>query len=116
MKLAKYLKPYWFFALISPILMISEVSADLSLPYLMSYIVDFGIGENGLELIREKQIPFSIMNFIYGEGNYSQMNIIITFGIMMLLIVLVGGFFGTLCAYTAAKATTVVTDMNYAVC
>ena len=77
MKLAKYLKPYWFFALISPILMISEVSADLSLPYLMSYIVDFGIGENGLELIKEKNVPYAIMNFIYGEGNYSQMNIII---------------------------------------
>lgn len=105
MKLVKYIKPYLFFAILSPILMIGEVAGDLSLPYLMSYIVDYGIAENGLELIKEAPLPYGIMNFLYGAGNYSQMNIIVTFGLLMLLIVLVGGFFGTLCAYTAAKAS-----------
>ena len=45
MKLAKYLKPYWLFALISPLMMMAEVAADLCLPYLMSFIVDYGILE-----------------------------------------------------------------------
>ncbi len=105
MKLAKYLKPYLFFAVISPILMIGEVVADLSLPKLMSYIVDYGIAENGLELITEKGgLPYSIITTLFGS-DFTQMNIIITFGVMMLLIVLVGGVFGTLCAYTAATAS-----------
>ncbi|MBE6538466.1 MAG: ABC transporter ATP-binding protein [Ruminococcaceae bacterium] len=85
--------------------MIGEVLGDLSLPYLMSYIVDYGIAENGLELIEKAPLPYGVMNFLYGAGNYSQLNIIITFGLLMLLIVLVGGFFGTLCAYTAARAS-----------
>ena len=105
MKLAKYLKPYRLFAIISPLLMIGEVMGDLSLPFLMRYIVDYGIAENGLfELVKAGGFPYEVMNFLYGAGNYSQLSIIITFGVMMLLIVLVGGFFGTLCAYTAAKA------------
>ena len=47
MKLAKYLKPYWLFALISPLMMMAEVAADLCLPYLMSFIVDYGIADDG---------------------------------------------------------------------
>lgn len=104
MKLAKYLKPYLFFAIISPLLMIGEVMADLSLPKLMSYIVDFGIAEGGLEEIAKSGTPYKIMTAICGN-DFTQMNVIITFGVMMLLIVLVGGFFGTMCAYTAAKAS-----------
>ena len=104
MKLAKYLKPYLFFAIISPILMIGEVMADLSLPKLMSYIVDFGIAEGGLEEIVDSGMPYEIMKALFGS-DFTQMNVIITFGVMMLLIVLVGGFFGTMCAYTAAKAS-----------
>ena len=105
MKLAKYLKPYIVFAIISPLLMIGEVMADLSLPRLMSYIVDYGIADNGLALIKEKGgLPYNVITTLFG-ADYTQMNIIITFGVLMLLIVLVGGFFGTLCAYTAAKAS-----------
>lgn len=105
MKLAKYLKPYLPFAIVSPLLMIGEVLADLSLPYLMSFIVDYGITYGGLEAIKNSKTAYSIMNALYGTDNYSQMGIILTFGVMMLLIVLVGGFFGTFCAYTAAKAS-----------
>ncbi len=104
MKLIKYLKPYLFFAIISPLLMMGEVMADLSLPKLMSYIVDFGIAEDGLSKIKETELPLKIVTAIFG-GDFSQMNIIITFGVLMLLIVLVGGFFGTMCAYAAAKAS-----------
>ncbi len=105
MRLARYLKPYIFFAIISPMLMIGEVMADLSLPKLMSFIVDYGIAEGGLELLREKGgLPYQIITGIHGL-DFTRMNIIITFGVLMLVIVLLGGFVGTLCAYTAARAS-----------
>ena len=104
MKLAKYLKPYIFFAIISPLLMIGEVAADLCLPYLMSYIVDYGIVDGGLAKIVESPLAAGIMDLLYGVGEYTQMHMILTFGVLMLIIVLFGGFFGTMCAYTAARA------------
>ena len=79
MKLIKYLKPYWLFALLSPILMIGEVVVDLFQPKLMARIVDEGV------LV----------------GN---MDVAISTGILMLVLVIIGGFFGTLCAYTASRA------------
>ncbi len=104
MKLAKYLKPYLFFAVISPLLMIGEVAADLCLPYLMSFIVDYGIAEGGLSKIGESPLAKGIMDLLYGADGYTQLHIIISFGLLMLIIVLFGGFFGTMCAYTAARA------------
>ena len=99
--LFKYLKPYKFYAILSPLLMMGEVLADLCLPYLMSFIVNFGIiGED----ITTSGIAFFVMRLLFGEGAYSSLQIIVTFGALMLLIVLVGGFFGTFCAWTAAKA------------
>lgn len=105
MKLAKYLKPYLFFAIISPLLMMGEVLADLCLPYLMSFIVDYGIAEDGLSKIGASSLAVGIMDALFGAGQYTQMNIIITFGALMLLITLIGGFFGTFCAYAAARAS-----------
>ncbi len=79
MKLKKYLKPYLLFAILSPILMIGEVGVDLLQPKLMARIVNDGIL----------------------SGN---MNVTVTTGILMLILVVIGGFFGILCAYTAARA------------
>lgn len=46
-KVLKYLKKYWYFAILSPLFMILEVSMDLVQPSLMSRIVDDGIvGQN----------------------------------------------------------------------
>ncbi len=99
--LFKYLKPYWHFAILSPILMILEVAADLCLPYLMSFIVNYGIiGED----IASNALAAGIMRTLF-PGGFESMHVIITFGVLMLLITLVGGFFGTLCAWTAAKAS-----------
>ena len=42
-KLFGYMKPYAILAFISPLMMIGEVVADLILPYLMSFIVNYGI-------------------------------------------------------------------------
>ena len=102
-KLFRYLKPYRIWALVSPLLMMGEVLADLCLPFLMSFIVDFGIEANGLDAIKDSAFASSVMSLLWGS-DYTQFQIILTFGIMMLLITLVGGFFGTFCAYTAARA------------
>jgi len=98
-----YLKPYAFLAVISPLLMIGEVAADLFLPKLMTVIVDCGINASGD--VSSSPIGSTVMRILYGEGSYSSMQVIITFGVLMLLVVLVGGFFGVFCAYTAAKAS-----------
>lgn len=84
--------------------MIGEVAADLSLPYLMSFIVNYGI--TGMDITDpEKGSAFAskILNMLFGS-DYTQIHIILTFGILMLLITLVGGFFGMFSAYTSAKA------------
>ena len=101
-KIFKYLAPYKFFAIISPLLMIGEVIADLCLPKLMSIIVDCGIVGGGD--VSGSEIGSFIMRTLYGAGTYSSMQVIVTFGILMLVIVLVGGTFGVSCAYFAAKA------------
>lgn len=103
-KMFSYLKPYWFLAIISPLMMMLEVTADLLLPNFMKYIVNYGI--EGISLTDPEQgssVAAGIIKFIFGE-NYSQVNIIVTFGVTMLLITLLGGFFGMFCAYTAARA------------
>ena len=99
----RYLKPYALLAIISPLLMIGEVMADLFLPKLMTVIVDYGINAAGD--VSESELGLSVMRLLYGEGTYSSMQVILTFGILMLVVVLIGGFFGVFCAYTAAKAS-----------
>lgn len=78
-KVFSYLKKYWLIAILSPILMIGEVAMDLFQPDLMASIVDNGILGNNMSLI-------------------------ISTGIKMLVFVIIGGFMGVLCAYTATKA------------
>ena len=99
----RYLKPYALLAIISPLLMIGEVMADLFLPKLMTIIVDCGINASGD--VSESELGSAVMKILYGEGTYSSMQVILTFGILMLVVVLIGGFFGVFCAYTAAKAS-----------
>lgn len=79
-KLSSYLKPYWFVALLSPLLMIGEVAVDLMQPKLMSKIVNDGV---------------------LGHD----MSVILTTGVQMLLLVALGGFMGIMCAYTASVAS-----------
>lgn len=103
-KLFGYMKPYAILAFISPLMMIGEVVADLILPYLMSFIVNYGI--TGIDINDSEKgshIAASIMKLFHGS-DYGSMDIIITFGILMLVVTLVGGFFGVSCAYTAARA------------
>lgn len=101
-KIFRYLKPYALFAVLSPLLMMLEVCADLMLPKFMSVIVDCGISGGGD--VSGSAMGSFIMRLIYGEGSYTSMQVIITFGVLMLVVVLFGGFFGVCCAYTAARA------------
>lgn len=104
-KLFRYLKPYWFLAMLSPLMMIGEVLADLCLPYLMSFIVNYGV--EGISVNDPKNgsaLAAKILRLLAGEDP-SRMKMIITFGLLMLGITLIGGFFGTFCAWTAATAS-----------
>ena len=102
-RIFQYLKKYRFLAILSPLLMIGEVMADLCLPKLMTVIVDCGITAGGD--VSSSKLGSAVMKLLYGEGSYTSMQVILTFGVLMLVVVLVGGFFGVFCAYTAAKAS-----------
>ncbi len=102
-KIFSYLKPYKVFAILSPLFMMGEVLADLCLPKLMTVIVDCGIAGGGD--VSNSALASFIMRLVFGEGVYSSMQVIVTFGILMLLTVIVGGFFGITCAYFAARAS-----------
>lgn len=51
MRIFRYIKPYWLFALLAPLTMIGEVLMDLFQPKLMSTIVDVGLGEGKTDII-----------------------------------------------------------------
>lgn len=80
MKLIRYLKPYWFWALLTPLTMIGEVIADLLQPKLMSVLVNEGVLQNDQSLL-------------------------ISVGLRMLLIVALGGLAGTSCGVFASLAS-----------
>ncbi len=81
-KMFKYLKPYWFIALLAPITMIAEVSVDLQLPKLMSSIVDEGVLVGDLDHVISvgiKMIIFSVLGGLSGIlaaafGSYASQN------------------------------------------
>ena len=75
----KYLKKYWFFALLSPLMMLGEVLVDLSQPTLMSNIVDDGIIKGDIGMI------WSI-------------------GLKMVILVAIGGICGMAASYFSSVA------------
>ena len=72
----KYLKKYWIFCLLAPLFMVGEVAMDLIQPDMMADIVDNGVLKNDIELV-------------------------ITVGIRMILLVMLGGLCGVLCGVFA---------------
>lgn len=72
----KYLKKYWFFCLLAPLFMIGEVAMDLIQPDMMADIVDNGVLKSDIALI-------------------------ISVGIKMILTVIIGGLCGVLCGVFA---------------
>lgn len=71
----KYLKKYWFFAILAPLFMVGEVTMDLIQPRLMSTIVDEGV--LGLS-----------------NNNVGDLHLVIVTGLKMIGFVTLGGFFG----------------------
>lgn len=74
-KLFKYLKPYWYIAIFSPIFMIAEVLVDLSLPRIMATIVNESITagtiSDGMQVVLQngiKMIVLVILGGITGLG------------------------------------------------
>lgn len=72
-----YLKPYWFFCILSPLFMLGEAGMDLLQPALMSEIVDEGV--LGLS-----------------NGGVGDLNIVLTVGVKMIIFVLLGAVCGIL--------------------
>ena len=72
----KYVKKYWIFCLLAPLFMVGEVAMDLIQPDMMADIVDHGVLKSDIHLI-------------------------ISMGVKMILTVLLGGFSGVLCGVFA---------------
>ncbi len=71
MRIFRYLKKYWFFAILAPLFMIGEVLMDLVQPRLMAEIVDIHLANGDIEAI-------------------------VLTGLKMLGLVMIGGIFGIL--------------------
>jgi ATP-binding cassette subfamily B multidrug efflux pump len=80
LKLSKYLKPYLLFAVLTPLSMVGEVLVDLFQPKMMASIVDNGVLGGNISLI-------------------------VSIGIKMLLLIIVGGICGVACSAFSAIAS-----------
>ena len=65
-KVLKYLKKYWFIALMSPLFMAGEVWVDLKLPQLMKIIVNEGVAGMDMDIILSNGIMMIIYAVIGG--------------------------------------------------
>jgi len=66
-----YLKPYWKFALIAPLLMVLEVAMDLMQPRMMQRIIDEGIRLGDQDLVMHTgliMIVFALLGAVGGIG------------------------------------------------
>lgn len=66
MKIFKYLAKYWFIALLAPLCMMGEVAMDLTMPRLMSKIVDNGVLGGNMELIIQLGLRMLGLAFVGG--------------------------------------------------
>jgi len=67
-KLAKYLKPYWLWAILAPLLMLLEVSMDLMQPRMIQRIVDEGINQYNLDVVIQTGVLMVGLAFIGAIG------------------------------------------------
>ena len=68
MKIFKYLKKYWFFAILAPIFMIIEVMMDLRLVEQMSILVNQGVMLQNMEVIKSVGLQMVITLFFGISG------------------------------------------------
>lgn len=146
-RLLKYMKPYRLPALLCPVTVLFQVLCTMLLPYLMSFIVNYGIA--GLSMYdpdKGSAAAARIMELVYGPAGqqaagsgaagqlgaqagqtvqhlsaqavqtaqafgdagadgYSSAQIIITFGVLMLLVSLIGGLCGVGAAFLSSYAS-----------
>lgn len=50
-KLASFLRPYWLWAILAPLMMMLEVTMDLAQPWLIERIIDEGIAQQDIALV-----------------------------------------------------------------
>ncbi|MCS6848874.1 MAG: ABC transporter ATP-binding protein [Anaerolineae bacterium] len=79
LRLARFLKPYWVWATLAPLLMVLEVAMDLTQPRLIEHIVDEGIAK-------------------------SDLGVVVTTGLLQVVAALAGLGFGVGCAVFAIRA------------
>ena len=68
MRIFKYLKKYWFWAILAPIFMIIEVMMDLRLVNLMAELVNRGVLSQNMEIIKDIAIKMVITLLIGISG------------------------------------------------
>ena len=71
MKLIKYLKPYWLFALLTPLTMVVEVAADLMQPRLLETIINEGVAASNMKVIWTIGAQMLLIAFIGGAAGIS---------------------------------------------
>ena len=70
-KLAKFLKPYWHWAVLAPLLMVLEVAMDLMQPRMIQRIVDEGIAQLDMSVVVDTgllMIGLALIGAIGGVG------------------------------------------------
>ncbi len=70
-KLLSYLKPYWKFVVLAPLLMVVEVIVDLLQPTLLAKIVDVGIAGQDLTFVMRTgllMIGIAVIGMLGGAG------------------------------------------------
>ncbi len=87
-RLISFLKKYWIFAVISPLMMAGEVIVDLLQPRLMALIVNKVVSTG-----------------VTGTPDPEVMSFILITALKMILLVAFGGFCGIMCCYTASVAS-----------
>ncbi len=106
MRVFKYIKKYWLWAILAPITMIGEVLMDLYQPKLMSVIVDNGInGKAFKDGTNQLFVNFITSNKLWGSAMDPKLTIILNAGLLMIVLVLFGGLCGVLSGVFTNKAS-----------
>lgn len=66
-KLSSYLKPYWIYVILGPLLMVVEVSMDLLQPRLLETIIDVGIANLDMKVILHTSL-WMVLVALVGAG------------------------------------------------
>ncbi|MFC1466834.1 MAG: ABC transporter ATP-binding protein [Candidatus Brachytrichaceae bacterium NZ_4S206] len=71
LRLARFLRPYWVWATLAPLLMVLEVAMDLTQPRLIAHIVDAGIAQGDLRVVvmtGSLQVVAALAGLGFGTG------------------------------------------------